>query len=182
MSKADTRADWQSYTETVKSLARKTIRSWMIGIDVADIENEIWAEFFRLHNVHPEGLARWKVNEELTRFAQSYKKEERAHKFGANQSKNAILDEFFDSSMAKHLVQIQIVWDQMVSKVSSEDAVIMRHLAKGFSKSQIAKATKLSIPTVARHKARILHAFRKEVEDNVQIDFPKRYTEFDQRC
>jgi hypothetical protein len=154
----------------------------MVGIEVRDIEQELWAEFFRIHEVETcdeqPGIPRWRMLERLEQFASKYKKDERASKYGTLDVQNKIIEEIGAGNAKLNL--LQQAWDKMVASVVKEDAMLMKHMAKGFTNKRISEIMRCPLRTVERNRARLLRAFRKEIEDNVQISFSERHSYSDE--
>lgn len=167
-----TRDQWQSYTEAVSQLARSTIRAWMVGIEVEDIKQELWCEFFRICEIEPE-IRRSEMIERLKSFASAYKKEEREQKFGRQ---SIMLEDLELSRYEKHWKAVKQAFDLFLKGLPTEDAMILRYAAQGCTNEKIAHAMGVGIDSIKKRRPVLIRAFRKEVENNVQIDFGLRNT------
>lgn len=172
------REDWKKYQAAIKDLAYKTIRSWMVGVEVKDIENELWTEFFRLCDTGD--IARWSMMEQLEAFAHRYKKEERDHKFGKDSSPLSKIEELQSGRFQKHWKEVRTMWEEFIRRLPKLDAMILRYAAQGVTNRTIAEALKIGARTVERRKPELIRAFIKEVENNVQVDFTERNTKFNE--
>lgn len=179
MSNTKTRDDWQRYEKFIKDLAHRTIRSWMVGVEVEDIKQELWAEFFRICGETPE-IVDWAIKERLEWFASSYKTGEREAKYGQSAAKAHFSETIVVGRYAKYWKQLRALWDTFLGQLPTQDAMILRYMAQGCTSATIAKALAVSDDTILRRKKDLITAFRKEVENNVQIDKPDRDSRFDE--
>ena len=165
-----TRDQWKSYTEAVSQIARSTIRAWMVGIEVEDIKQELWCEFFKVCNEEPE-IGRGDMIERLKTFAAGYKRTEREQVFG---KQSIMLDDLQLSQYEKHWREVKQAFDVFLKSLPTEDAMILRYAAQGCTNAKIAHAMGISIDSIKKRRPSLIRSFQKEVENNVQIDFGKR--------
>ena len=163
--------NWRDYTEAVTHLAHTTIRKWMVGVDLEDVKQSIWAEFFRLCEQDTGNfISKSGMLEQLRHYASSLKREEGERKFGNRKITNDTLEVDLSRATTLHWRKIRHLWETYVSKQSTRDSILLRFAAQGATNAHIAGALHLSEQAVKNRRSTLTQKFKEEVENNVQID------------
>jgi len=162
---------WKEYKEIVDHLSHMTIRKWMIGVDLDDIKQSIWAEFFRICREtcgEEPDLDKKIVTGRLRYFASSLKREEGEYKFGSKKLFTAEVENLSDGLEQRHWRKIRNLWEGYLTRIPSRDSIILRYAAQGTTNKTISLALHLSIKRVEAIRSKRIKEFREEVENSVQ--------------
>jgi ATP/maltotriose-dependent transcriptional regulator MalT len=162
---------YTEFTEAVTHLAHTTIRKWMVGVDLDDVKQSIWAEFFRICEQDTENfISKTGMLEQLRHYASTLKREEGERKFGQRKVMNETAEFDVIGNTNMHWRKVRHLWEEYVGKQSQRDGIILRFAAQGTSNEHIAAALKLSVQAVKNRRSILVQKFREEVENSVQID------------
>jgi DNA-binding NarL/FixJ family response regulator len=162
---------WEEFKEAVNHLAHVTIRKWMVAVDLDDVKQSIWAEFFRILDFEPcEDLSKRSMIEKLRHYCSTLKREEGERKFGARKTRTETHDNEPVSRNQAHWRKVKHMWEDFIAKQQSRDATILRFAAQGATNATIAGALSLSESRIRSRKALLISKFKEEVENSVQTD------------
>lgn len=163
---------WEEYKDVINHLAHITIRKWMIGVDLDDIKQSLWAEFFRICDTElcdeEPGLNKQVMTERLRTFASSLKREEGDYKFKSKKLVQTELEHLSEGIEQKHWRKVRNLWEEYLTRIPTRDAVILRYAAQGATNKTIALALNLSTKRIESIRSRLIKAFKEEVDNNVQ--------------
>jgi len=159
-----TKDSWEEYKELINYLARTTIRKWMIGVELEDVKQELWAEFFRVCEEN-EDTHKIIMIDNLRRFASVYKRKAGELKFGRERFHNECLDFETKSKNTCHWRKVGHLWEEYLEKLSPRDSTILRFAAQGASNATIANAFKLSVSRIEAIRSKLIRDFKMEVEN-----------------
>ena len=160
---------WEDFKEAVNHLAHITIRKWMVGVDVDDVKQSIWAEFFRIFNTEVVDEKKVMI-ERLRSYCSTLKREEGERKFGSRKLTTEVKENAPETKTQLHWRKVKHMWEEFLLKQQSKDAIILRFAAQGTTNAAIAAAIGLSESRVRSRKATLIQKFKEEVENSVQTD------------
>lgn len=165
------REHWNEFTEAVTHLAHTTIRKWMVGVDLEDVKQSIWAEFFRICEQDTGNfISKSGMLEQLKKYASTLKREEGERKFGQRKIMNETTEFDAVGVTNMHWRKVRHLWEEYIAKQCSRDAIVLRFAAQGVTNANIASSLKLSEKRVEAIRSRLIRKFKEEVENSVQID------------
>jgi len=165
---------WEEFKEAVNHLAHITIRKWMVAVDVDDVKQSIWAEFFKILDTEPcEDLSKKSMIEKLRAYCSTLKREEGERKFGSRKIQTETTFNEPVSRNQAHWRKVKHMWEEFITKQQSKDAIILRFAAQGATNSSIAAALCLSESRIRGRKSFLIQKFKEEVENSVQADISK---------
>lgn len=163
--------NWEEFKEAVNHLAHVTIRKWMVAVDVDDVKQSIWAEFFRILDVEScEDLSKKSMLEKLRHYCSTLKREEGERKFGSRKINTETKFNQPESKTQLHWRKVKHLWEEYILKQQTKDATILRFAAQGATNAVIAGALSLSESRIRARKAFLIQRFKEEVENSVQTD------------
>jgi len=169
---------WEEFKEAVNHLAHITIRKWMVAVDVDDVKQSIWAEFFRICSIEDSIPGGWVISkkemlEKLRSYCSTLKREEGERKFGSRKIQTETTFNEPVSRNQAHWRKVKHMWEEFITKQQSKDAIILRFAAQGATNSSIAAALCLSESRIRGRKSFLIQKFKEEVENSVQADISK---------
>ena len=157
--------NWEIYSEGIASIARSSVRRWMVGTEIEDIEQELWIEYLRLSK---EPLSRIKILKELKRYSKSFVRIESENKFLLQSFSYHLIDSKHREERDRHWKYIQHLWEGFLKKLSRKSATILRLTSQGCTTSTIATTLGVSKHTIKNTRPMLIKLFKKEVEENIR--------------
>jgi len=143
----------------------------MIGIDLEDVKQSIWTEYFRVcAEDKDDAISKSGMLEKLKHFASAMKRKEGERKFGQRHIMNESFEIEAIGITNLHWRKVRHLWEEFISKQNVRDGIILRFAAQGVTNEQIAQSVKLDVQTIKNRRSYLIRKFKEEVENNVQAD------------
>lgn len=155
----------QKYEKVIDSIARKSIRRWMVGVEINDIKQELWVHLLKVLQITPNAGDEF-LKDELDKFIAVYKHALRDLKFGR---KSSDLDNHEEVAMSFRWSYIGNLWEQYLDGLSERDNSILRLVSQGYKHKIIASKLGMSHRTVASQAPKLLKGFERYADEDVSV-------------